>query len=51
MFVVSILEPETTMITGLYGALIALMFLALSARVIVYRRANQLGLGDHATKV
>ena len=50
VFDVSIVEPETTMITGLYGALIALVFLALSARVIVYRRANQLGLGDHATK-
>jgi uncharacterized membrane protein YecN with MAPEG domain len=50
MFDVSIVEPETTMITGLYGALIALVFLALSARVIVYRRANQLGLGDHGDK-
>ena len=38
------------MITGLYGALIALVFLALSARVIVYRRANQMGLGDHGDK-
>ena len=38
------------MITGLYGALIALVFLALSARVIMYRRANQLGLGDHGDK-
>jgi hypothetical protein len=50
MFDVSIVEPETTMITGLYGALIALVFLVLSARVIVYRRANQLGLGDHGDK-
>jgi uncharacterized membrane protein YecN with MAPEG domain len=50
MFDIRLLKPETTMITGLYGALIALVFLALSARVIMYRRANQLGLGDHGDK-
>ena len=50
MFDVRLLKPETTMITGLYGALIALVFLALSARVIMYRRANQLGLGNHGDK-
>jgi hypothetical protein len=33
------------MITGLYGALIALVFLALSARVVCID-INQLGLGD-----
>jgi uncharacterized membrane protein YecN with MAPEG domain len=50
MFDVIIHEPESTMITGFYGALIALVFLALSARVILYRRANQLGLGDYGDK-
>lgn len=40
----------TLPITSLYASLIALIFLALSARVIMYRRSNQLGLGDHGDK-
>jgi len=35
------------MITALYAGPIALLLLVLSARVITYRRANRLGLGDH----
>ena len=38
------------MITGLYAALGALIFLALSIRIILFRRANMLGLGDHGNK-
>ena len=38
------------MITGLYAALIALIFIVLSVRVILYRRAHGLGLGDHGNK-
>lgn len=38
------------MITSLYAIPIAVLFLILSARVITYRRANQLGLGDHGDK-
>lgn len=38
------------MLTGLYAAPIALIFIALSARVILYRRAHQIGLGDHGNK-
>ena len=38
------------MVTGIYAALIALIFIALSARVILYRRAHRLGLGDHGDK-
>jgi len=38
------------MITGFYAALIALIFIALSIRIILYRRANKLGLGDHGDK-
>ncbi|MBU2992906.1 MAPEG family protein [Octadecabacter sp. 1_MG-2023] len=38
------------MITGLYAALVAIVFIALSARVILYRRAHQIGLGDHGNK-
>ena len=34
-------------ITGLYAGLIALVFLALSARVILYRRRNRISLGDN----
>ena len=33
-----------------WGSVIAILFLVLSARVILYRRANQLGLGDHGNK-
>ncbi len=33
-------------ITSLYGALLALLFLWLSARVIVYRRGNRISMGD-----
>ena len=38
------------MVTGIYAALIALIFIVLSARVILYRRAHRLGLGDHGDK-
>ncbi|WP_375281697.1 MAPEG family protein [Pseudooctadecabacter sp.] len=38
------------MITPLYAAALALIFIALSIRVITYRRGNQLGLGDHGDK-
>ena len=38
------------MITTLYTFPIALLFIVLSARVITYRRANRLGLGDHGDK-
>lgn len=34
------------LLTSLYAGLIALLFLALSARVILYRRANRVSLGD-----
>lgn len=33
-------------ISPLYAALTALLFLALSARVIIYRRGNRISLGD-----
>ncbi|SMX37847.1 MAPEG family protein [Octadecabacter ascidiaceicola] len=38
------------MITGVYASAVALIFLTLSVRVILYRRKNQLGLGDHGDK-
>ncbi len=38
------------MITALYAGPLALLLLVLSARVITYRRANKLGLGDHGDK-
>ncbi|AKS45632.1 hypothetical protein SAMN05444287_0730 [Octadecabacter temperatus] len=38
------------MITGIYAALIAVIFIVLSVRVILFRRQNQLGLGDHGNK-
>ena len=34
-------------VTSLYAALIALLFIALSVRVVRYRRAKQLSMGDH----
>ncbi len=34
------------MITGFYAALITIVFVVLSARVIRYRRGNQISLGD-----
>ena len=37
-------------VTPLYAALVALLFLALSARVILYRRANMISLGDTGDK-
>lgn len=43
-------QGNTGMITGLYAALIALLFIALSARVIAYRLTHRLGLGDHGDK-
>jgi uncharacterized protein len=33
-------------VTGLYAALLAVLFFVLSARVIVYRRGNSISLGD-----
>ncbi len=38
------------MITSLYAVPLALIYLALSARVITYRRGHKLGLGDHGDK-
>ncbi len=40
----------TLSVTPIYAALIAGIFIALSARVITYRRSRQLGLGDHGDK-
>lgn len=37
-------------ITPLYAALLALLFLVLSARVILYRRARSLNLGDEGDR-
>lgn len=37
-------------ITSLYAGLLALIFLALSSRVIVFRRGNQVSLGDGESK-
>lgn len=37
-------------ITSLYAALIALIFVWLSARVIIYRRKNRISLGDAGDK-
>ena len=37
-------------ITSVYAALLTLLFLALSARVITYRRSRQLGLGDEGDR-
>ena len=38
------------MITALYAAPIAALFIALSIRIIVYRRTHKLGLGDAGDK-
>ena len=38
------------MITGLYAALIAVIYVTLSVRVITYRRAHKIGLGDDGNK-
>jgi uncharacterized membrane protein YecN with MAPEG domain len=38
------------LVTPLYAALLALLFLILSARVILYRRANNLNLGDEGDR-
>ena len=40
----------TLTITPIYAALIVLLFLGLSWRVILYRRANRLSLGDTGDK-
>jgi uncharacterized protein len=40
----------TLSITPIYAALIVLLFLGLSWRVILYRRANRLSLGDTGDK-
>ncbi len=37
-------------VTPIYAAILTLLFLALSARVIVYRRANRLSLGDEGNR-
>ncbi|MEL7212387.1 MAG: MAPEG family protein [Pseudomonadota bacterium] len=37
-------------LTGLYAGLIALVFLVLSFRVILYRRGHRIGLGDAGDK-
>ncbi|MCZ4258162.1 MAPEG family protein [Sulfitobacter sp. G21635-S1] len=37
-------------VTALYTACVALLFLILSARVILYRRANRISLGDVGDK-
>jgi uncharacterized protein len=33
-------------VTGIYAAILALFFLFLTARVIIYRRENRISLGD-----
>ncbi len=38
------------MITALYAIPIAIVFIALSVRVITYRRGNRIGLGDDGDK-
>lgn len=40
----------TLAITPLYAGLITLIFLALTVRVVRYRRANQLSVGDYGDK-
>ena len=40
----------TITITPIYAALAALVFLVLSARVILYRRSNRISLGDEGDK-
>lgn len=40
----------TVAVTSLYTALVALLFLVLSARVILYRRAHMISLGDTGDK-
>lgn len=40
----------TLIVTPLYAGLIALIFMVLSYRVIFYRRANKLSLGDYGDK-
>lgn len=42
--------PILPTITPIYAAIIALLFVALSARVIAFRRANRLSLGDEGNK-
>ncbi|MBM7068444.1 MAPEG family protein [Actibacterium sp. 188UL27-1] len=37
-------------VTSIYASLTALVFLTLSARVIAYRRSNQISLGDDGDK-
>ncbi len=38
------------MITGVYATLIAAIYIALSGRIILFRRANAIGLGDDGNK-
>ena len=40
----------SVVVTALYTACVALLFLILSARVILYRRANRISLGDVGDK-
>ena len=37
-------------VTSVFAALLSILFLTLSARVIVYRRSNLISLGDHGDK-
>ena len=37
-------------VTAIYASVLALLFVGLSARVILYRRATRQGLGDHGDK-
>ena len=41
---------EMLEITSIYASLIAILFLWLSARVIIYRRRNRISLGDSGSK-
>lgn len=36
----------STEVTSIYAVCLVILFLTLSARVIIYRRANRIGLGD-----
>ena len=38
-------------VTALYAGILALLLVSLSARVILYRRANRVGLGDAGDRV
>ncbi len=40
----------TLIVTPIYAAILTLLFLGLTARVILYRRANRLSLGDEGDR-